>query len=408
MSGMCSNGYVTFNEVISFVKDGYVSVCDEDNDLKLFCYENINWDSEENLRRVRGLVYQDDKLISRTFGGTLEYTVNDDISMESHRNAISEFLEDPNVFYSEEGTLVRIFYHNNKWYLSTHKKLDARQSRWGNSKTFGELFTQGIYNSYMWSIPFREFLNIPEQKDEDEDIENVIYDSFLQKLSKDKTYIFLIKSTTQNRIVCTKVSEIGVLLYLGRIDNNSQKYEGVSDLDSYINISKRVEKSGERYTVDELIEKTKEIDHTEHQGIIIFTSDFSRSIKLINKKYSRGLYLRGNCPSVKFRYLELLNKDNINEISEYIILYPEYTLDFVMIESIMFNIAKACHKIYLSRHIGKQYITTEPELHIIVKNAHSHYLQNRVPTTPEIIRSLIVKMTPVFLNRLIKKFKDFK
>ncbi len=31
-----------------------------------------------------------------------------------------------------EGTLIRIFYFNDKWIITTHRKLDAFKSKWGS------------------------------------------------------------------------------------------------------------------------------------------------------------------------------------------------------------------------------------------------------------------------------------
>jgi hypothetical protein len=39
-----------------------------------------------------------------------------------------------------EGTLIHVFKHGGKVYRTTRKRLDATRSRWGNSKTFGEMY----------------------------------------------------------------------------------------------------------------------------------------------------------------------------------------------------------------------------------------------------------------------------
>jgi hypothetical protein len=41
-----------------------------------------------------------------------------------------------------EGTILRIFKHRGKVYFSTHRRLDASRSRWGNTHTFTELYEQ--------------------------------------------------------------------------------------------------------------------------------------------------------------------------------------------------------------------------------------------------------------------------
>jgi hypothetical protein len=41
-----------------------------------------------------------------------------------------------------EGTVLRVFKHRGKVYFSTHRRLDASRSRWGNTHTFTELYEQ--------------------------------------------------------------------------------------------------------------------------------------------------------------------------------------------------------------------------------------------------------------------------
>lgn len=56
-----------------------------------------------------------------------------------------------------EGTLINVFKHNGVVYRTTRKRLDAGKSRWGNSKTFMEMY---------WSLggPTDEMLFDPESK----------------------------------------------------------------------------------------------------------------------------------------------------------------------------------------------------------------------------------------------------
>ena len=41
-----------------------------------------------------------------------------------------------------EGTLIHVFKHDGKVYRSTRKRLDSSKSRWGNSKTFGQIYQE--------------------------------------------------------------------------------------------------------------------------------------------------------------------------------------------------------------------------------------------------------------------------
>ena len=47
---------------------------------------------------------------------------------------------------SYEGAIIRVFYFKDKWFYSTHRKLDAFKSRWSSKETFGDTFLKSIMN----------------------------------------------------------------------------------------------------------------------------------------------------------------------------------------------------------------------------------------------------------------------
>ena len=386
--------YTCFSDVQEYVNSSEASMYDEMDGLKLFCYNEINQGSDEMLKRIRGVVFdENENIVSRTFGATIELIFDGKFDKEF----FYPFEGTTNAFYSEEGTLLRLFNHNGKWYLSTHKKLDAQKSRWGAGKTFGELFKEGLMYSYMTSVEFRDFMSIDTQD------ESVVYEKFLEKLDTQYTYLFLVKSTTKNRIVCTKVSEVGNILYLGKIYNSSQTFEGNDDF-HFLMRPVKVDITEDFY--ESLKEQIENVDYKSHQGIILFNDDFTSSVKLINKNYGKRMNLRSNCPSVKFRYMELLHSKDMEKLRDFRDLYPEYSTDFDTIDTIIYNIATKAHRVYLDRHINKQFVVTDPDLHVLLKNVHNMYVSNKVPTTVMMVREKLLEMTPVYINRVVKKFKD--
>jgi len=47
-----------------------------------------------------------------------------------------------------EGTLIIVFNHNNKWYVSTRRCLDANESIWVKNNSYGQLFTEAIEGKF--------------------------------------------------------------------------------------------------------------------------------------------------------------------------------------------------------------------------------------------------------------------
>ena len=114
-----------------------------------YCYDNCDNNSLNDLKLVRGLIYKNNKPFIKSFGYTPEYTINtvpDDV-----KQSITNNFQNLRFFYSLEGTLLRLYWNdiNDKWYISTHKKLNARNSRWGSSKTYGEIIDSILPKNFL-------------------------------------------------------------------------------------------------------------------------------------------------------------------------------------------------------------------------------------------------------------------
>jgi len=74
--------------------------------------------------------------------GIVCYSFNkckEDTSFDTELNQNELYIED-----ALEGTLVRLFYYNNTWYLSTKKCINAATSKWLSQKNFLELFQESL------------------------------------------------------------------------------------------------------------------------------------------------------------------------------------------------------------------------------------------------------------------------
>jgi len=136
------------------------------------------------IRRCRGTIHdQDDNVICRSFGFTPEFPLSDDSNIEKY---VIPFLKNEDVFaiHSYEGTLLRVFYYQSKWFISTHKKIDAYNSKWGCDKTFGELFEQAFKHRYGINPA------------------HSLQEALSSYLDTEHVYIFLLQNYIDNRIVC--------------------------------------------------------------------------------------------------------------------------------------------------------------------------------------------------------------
>ena len=127
-------------------------------------------------RHIRGVIIdlQEGKIVAKSFPHTEEFTAPADI--EKIRNIpLSKRCE---ITKAYEGTIIRLFQGNvtKNWYLSTHRKINGRRSRW-SGPSFGEMFDS------IWGTP----------------------NEFSDYLKPGCCYVFLL-SHIDNRLVC-QVSE---------------------------------------------------------------------------------------------------------------------------------------------------------------------------------------------------------
>lgn len=113
---------------------------------------------------------------------------NDIKLVDTEGEEISLKLKEVSIRCGFEGSIIRIFSHNGKVYFSTHKKIDARKVKWGNSDEFyniykslggldEELFQEDDSYCYTFIICHRDLLSVSKIN---------IGCGFLVLLSKDK------------------------------------------------------------------------------------------------------------------------------------------------------------------------------------------------------------------------------
>ena len=346
---------------------------DPETGVDLFCYKFCDDNSDDITKRCRGVVFDGDQLIMESFPYTTEINNSDVVSHVKN-------LDDWNMYDSREGTLVRFFYHKKKWYISTHRKLNAFKSKWSSRKSFGEMFIDALqsgYEKYNDTL-FSEVLNM-----------------FEDTLNTENQYMFLLTCGEDNRIVCDttgpQVYHVGTFI------------DGKLDLNDDINIAKQPLLTFT--SIDELVSYVSEINYSEKQGVICFNKNNNSQLKIINSNYQMLFDIRGNEPSIKFRYLQLRNTQE--SVDMLLKLYPHMNTDFDNYETILSDITTQIYKAYVDRFIKKQFVVVPKEQYNVTKECHSHYLRdpynNRI--TREVVRRFLDNQPPTNLNKMIKCFK---
>ena len=354
---------------------------DKDNNLDLYCYVKCTDEDSNELKNCRGVVYHEDKVIMRGFPYTTEYN-------DTEKEKIENIFDICTFYNSYEGSLIRVFNYNSKWYLSTHRKLDSFYSKWSSKSSFGESFQSALESEYNNNTNFRDFLGIEAIN---------ILERFKNMLDTNKHYMFLVLNNLDNRIVCNPPNRPTVY-HVGTF------YEGVNIQE---NIGLLQPEQLHFLNPEELIEYVKNINWKNTPGVIGFTKNLQvgdiKQFKILNTSYQDSYKLRGNEPSIKFRYLQIRN--DITLINKLTQLYPEKKRVFIETENTIKLIAVKLHKAYIDRYIKKLYIVLPQADFTVIKECHSLYTSKTIPYVKlSIVINVLNKQSSSKLNHMIKSF----
>lgn len=356
---------------------------DEETGLELYCYNNCNNDESTFIKQSRGLVFHNGELVMKAFSYTDEYSYTD----ENIPTILSD-LSQWRFYTAYEGALLRLFYFSGRWFLSTHRKLNAFRSKWASRESFGTLFKKALEREAEINETFSSSLG---------EGDNILV-KFENSLDKRKQYMFLLRNFSDNRIVCDVPQNTeSLLLHVGTF------------IDGELSLSERLTLKSPDPHEFKSTEEIKEyiatnIDPKKAQGIICFGPE-CRQIKIFHSDYMELFQTRGNEPSIKFRYLQVrMNKKMTETLYS---LYPESKEAFNDYEATLYDIARCIYRAYVQRFIKKRYVTVPVEEYQVIKECHSWHLSNRETNRISLERVItyLNKQSPTNLNHMIRRFK---
>lgn len=329
-----------------------VEKTDDNSDLQIYSYASCDNNSPDDIKAYRGLVFDGSMLIASSLGFTPEYNEETIPEMD---------LSNYSFFQAEEGTLLRVFFHK-KWYLSTHRKLDAFKSRWGSNESFGEIFLKCIQTSF-------------EDFTEDLNIYNV--------------YFFLIRNTKDTRIV-SQPPETYCVYHIGTLISNE-----TFDMTHTIGLPKQQELSFS--SVEDIRGYVTTCDPFKTQGVIAFNKDGSgKHIKIISSMYQNYVRIRNNEPDVGFRFLELWRDQSSPLFHTFLAMYPQYVNRIMTVTNYSYKIAKHLHNLYFKKFVKKEKMVCQKDEWSILSNVHQWFWAER--TSRKVTFDVMYKMVLMDTN----------
>jgi hypothetical protein len=356
----------------------------DDKGLELFCHVSCENDSHSDIKKCRGVIFKNDKLVLKSY--PFHYEVNQSDFGFIENDVVNNF--DKCTFYNAyEGSMIRLFYFADTWYVATNKKLDAFKSKWASKESFGANFKIALENEIATNTDFQEFVGSYTEGDD-------ILESLKTKLDTQKQYMFLLLNNEENRLVSSS-PEKPTVFHVGTYVNSSFTMSENIGL-----------KYPETYTfenIDAIYDFVDGVNFKNLQGLMIYTPN--NIYKVYNKQYYKFLMTRGNESSIKFRYLQVRLDRESADILYY--LFPDYAQQFDEYEDYIYQIASDIYNAYIERFIKKQYVTVPPEEFSIIKKCHSWHNEDRHENRisfNKVVEFLNLE-TPTSLNRMIRHLK---
>jgi len=355
---------------------------DETNGLDLFCYIHCEQTDSQIRKQCRGVVFKGENLIMKGFPYTIEYTENEN-QKDINENVVS-VLDKCSFYDAYEGSLIRMFYQGEKWYLTTNRKLDAFRSKWASKESFGSFFQKALEYEYENNERLRNAII-----DQDGDIIH----KFQCILDKSKQYMFLLLNNNENRIVCSD-PEQPTVFHVGTFINSVL----ISNDDIYLKYPKKLEFNN----IEELYKYVDEVNYRLLQGVIVFAPN-NLQYKILNRDYYELYKIRGNEPSIKFRYIQVRLNKKYNDGLHY--LYPEYADIFTEYENYIHDIGRSIMGSYIERFIKKNYVTVPVEEFQVIRECHNWYIQDRLINKINLNKVIeVLNQQPATnINRMIRK-----
>jgi len=363
-----------------------VMVLDNKDGLDLYHYTDCSVNSPKELWNIRGVIFDTKSkiVVCQSFPYTPEYTVDTLPGLIIDYNA--------SMFYNAfEGTVIRLFHHDNKWYLSTHRKIDAKNSKW-SGPSFLQIFQECLANTIL------------------KDGSQLTYDQLLERLDVNNCYVFLAINHPQNQIACNDTNYfVKHLVTFARTTPDNWMIPTSHDLGFTDPASLVPLKS-----YDDLIMYFEEHfppsrDYSQpgslcSPGLIVFPY-YDMPYKIVAEPYRFRSDIRGNEPFLRARYLRARNDPVARANLQKQFPNPEI---YNEVESQLHELATLLHRLYRIQYISHTYLEDCPkEEYVFLRQCHTWYQSDTKNNKIflDTVKNRLNDINPVYMNRMLKRLK---
>lgn len=347
--------------------------------------------SSKDVKKYRGAIYETkaDRFVCRSFGYVEEID-----ALKAVEQITNETLLNCNKYDLIEGFHIRVFQIAGVFYVSTHNKINAFESKWASEVSFGTLFIEALKHAFE-GAPIHE---LSENGARPQIYNKIPSDSKLEylcsQLDSQFVYDFVVSNNSENRIVCAAPQKPQIYL-LGLFDvlNDFIYVEppphGVAGILPPTSLTVP--------DVQSLVNEVLKVDFMKSPGIVIINKKTGEIARIFHPNYIKCMRLRGETPNLELRYLEIRNnKDDRDHFHQ---IFPEYSSRFDELEMLITDhIPTVISQVYNIRYNKNVYYHTDRIFHFILRNLHSIGSENI--TRAQIDKELSL-LSPVALYKLI-------
>ena len=268
-----------------------------------------------------------------------------------------------------DGTLIKLFYYDNKWNIATNRCIDAKISFWISSQSFYDLFMEAAKN-----------LNF-----------GVLNTSYC--------YAFILQHP-KSRNIAKHYKENLIYIYSYDLINKVDVYD--NNL-SFMDTPKKLQFTDWNQMMNSL---TQLNDYSE--GYIVYNKNREMT-KIVNPKFNQIKLLKGNNVNMFYRCIVIYKYGKMDEFLHH---FPEYAEQFNYLRSFIYNLSNNIHNMYVAKHIKNQNITvTDDNINLILTHLHKDYKKSiensqcRITITKKYIYEKIMKYSPLRIYNIIESYK---
>ena len=341
--------YVTENNIL-YKKQG---------ELSIFKYNKLAKHGSELQRFSRGVIInmKEKKILCSSIDGDISYNCFKE-SVPIEYCVIEENIE---------GTMLNVYYYNNRWNVSTKFCINADESKFRTSKSFRQILDSHI-DIYKLKLD-----------------KNYTYSFVLSNSELDnKTSLYHIETTNNitGEKINIKIADESIIkkpkiLYYYNNKNNILKLNNYNQLNQY------------------LLDLNWNI-----KGYMLYSYDRKYRCSLINNSYLKVKKLLDNQHDINYICFDsFYYKNNMNEILKY---YPEFKKNYTYINNLFKKLLNLTETIYVNTKCKKKNISIPIFLERSIRHIHQIYKQNyNSKITKEDIKSYFLNKNPSLVYSLL-------